>query len=79
MATFTELTTRLAEYRAAESKILLSQEYQVGQGGTARRNRRADLVDVQTQITALEAQIAAAPDNPANRGARRIRYLQPAG
>lgn len=79
MATFTELTTRLAEYRAAESKILLSQEYQVGQGGTARRNRRADLSEVRAEIASLEAKIAAAPDNPANRGARRIRYLRPAG
>ena len=79
MATFTELTTRLAEYRAAESLILKSQEYSVGQGGAARKNRRADLVDVQNQITKLEAAIAAAPDNPANRGARRIRYFRPLG
>lgn len=79
MPTLAELQTRLAEYRAAEARILKSQEYTVGQGGAARRNRRADLADVQTQISALELQIDKHPDNPATRGARRIRYLRPAG
>ena len=79
MPTLAELQTRLAEYRAAESRILKSQEYAVGQGGTARRNRRADLVDVQNQINLLQVEIDKHPDNPATRGARRIRYLRPAG
>ena len=37
---------RLDNYLAAEARILQSQEYAVGQGGTARRNRRADLEQV---------------------------------
>lgn len=77
--TLAELQTRLASYLAAEQKVLQSQEYVVGQGNTARRNRRADLEQIRAEITSLSAQIAAHPDNPANRGARRIRYLRPAG
>lgn len=79
MPSLAELQTRLAEYRAAETRILQSQEYTVGQGGAARRNRRAELADVQAQIKALELDIDKHPDNPATRGARRIRYLRPAG
>lgn len=77
--TYAQLITRLAEYMAAESKVLQSQEYTVGQGGGARRNRRAELADIRAEIASINAQIAAAPDNPANAGARRIRYLRPMG
>jgi hypothetical protein len=77
--TYAELVQRLADYLAAEAKILKSQEYTVGQGGAARRNRRADLDQVQAGIATVQAQISAHPENPANRGARRIRYLRPAG
>jgi hypothetical protein len=77
--TYAQLIQRLAEYLAAESKILQSQEYTVGQGGTARRNRRADLADVRAEIAVINQKIATAPDNPANAGARRIRYLRPMG
>lgn len=79
MPSLADLQTRLAEYRAAETRILQSQEYTVGQGGAARRNRRAELADVQAQIKALELDIDKHPDNPAARGARRIRYLRPMG
>ena len=57
MPNLADLQTRRAAYAAAEMKILQSQEYQVGQGGNARRNRRADLVDIQTAIKDLDAQI----------------------
>ena len=77
--TYAQLVTRLAEYMAAESKVLQSQEYTVGQGGGARRNRRADLAEIRAEIANLNAQIAAAPDNPANAASRRIRYLRPMG
>lgn len=77
--TYAELVQRLANYLDAEAKILKSQEYTVGQGGTARRNRRADLDQVQAGIADTQDQIAKHPENPANRGARRIRYLRPAG
>lgn len=77
--TYAELVQRLATYLAAEAKILKSQEYTVGQGGTARRNRRAELDQVQAGIATVQTQINAHPDNPANCGARRIRYLRPMG
>ncbi len=75
--TLVQLQTRLASYMAAEERILLSQEYNVGQGGTARRNRRADLSEVRAEITLLNQQIAAHPDNTAARAVRRVRYLRP--
>lgn len=79
MTTYADLVSRLASYLQAEQNILKSQEYTVGQGGAARRNRRADLADVQAQIKALQLDIEKHPDNPANRGARQIRYLRPMG
>lgn len=60
MSTLQELQTRRAAYVAAELKILQSQEYVVGQGGNARRNRRADLETVQATIRELDDQIARA-------------------
>jgi hypothetical protein len=75
--TYAELVARLANYLAAEQKILQSQEYVIGQGSTARRLRRADLSEVRDEIKSLQLQIEKAPDNPANSGARRIRYLRP--
>ena len=72
--TLIELTTRRANYLAAEAKILDSQEYQVGQGSTARRNRRADLAEVRDEIAKLTAQINALQN--AASGTRRIRYIR---
>ena len=66
---------RLANYLVAEAKILESQEYTVGQGGTARRNRRADLEQVRAGIKTVQAEIAAL--QAAQSGARRITYLRP--
>lgn len=66
---------RLATYLVAEAKILESQEYAVGQGGTARRNRRADLEQVRAGIKTVQAEIAAL--QAAHSGARRITYLRP--
>lgn len=75
--TLAQLQARLADYLAAEARILQSQEYTVGQGGTARRNRRAELSEVRAQIDALNVQIAAHPDNAAARAVRRVRHLRP--
>ena len=75
--TFEELQARLTSYLDAEQRILQSQEYTIGQGGTARRNRRADLAEVRAEITQLSAQMAAHPQNPANRNVRRVRQLRP--
>lgn len=77
MATFQELQTRLTAYLVAEAKALQSQEYVVGQGNTARRNRRADLEQIRAGITDVTAQMAIHPENPANRNVRRVRQLRP--
>ena len=66
---------RLANYLAAEARILESQEYTVGQGGTARRNRRAELEQVQAGIKTAQAEIASLQS--AQSGARRLIYLRP--
>jgi hypothetical protein len=66
---------RLDNYLAAEARILQSQEYTVGQGGSARRNRRADLEQVQAGIKATQAEIVTL--QAAQSGARRITYLRP--
>ena len=75
--TLVQLQARLDAYLTSELAILQSQEYQVGQGGGARRNRRADLDVVRDEITRLNTQIAAHPDNTAARAVRRVRYLRP--
>ena len=65
---------RLANYLAAEARTLESQEYTVGQGGTARRNRRAELEQVQAGIKTAQAEIASLQ---AAQAGRRITYLRP--
>ena len=76
--TFAELKSRLESYVAAEQAILSgAQEYQVGQGHTARKLRRADLAQIREAITSLQAQIAAAPDNPDRPRRRGVVYLRP--
>ncbi len=57
MATLQELQTRRQAYVDAEMRILQSQEYSVGDGSTARRNRRADLEQVRLAITELDGEI----------------------
>jgi hypothetical protein len=66
---------RLARYLAAETKILESQEYQVGNGGTARRTRRAELEQVQNGIREVRMEIARLTAASTGRG--RISYLRP--
>ena len=63
---------RLDAYLAAETRILQSQEYTVGQGGTARRNRRADLEQVRAGIKECRDEIARLQPAP-----RRVSYLRP--
>lgn len=65
---------RLQSYLDAEARILQSQEYTVGQGGTARRNRRADLEQVRAGITQTQAEIARLQ---AAQFVRRVNYLRP--
>ena len=66
---------RLQQYLDAEARILQSQEYTVGQGGTARRNRRADLLQVQDGIKTVRAEIAQLQAVVGR--ARRVTYLRP--
>lgn len=74
--TVEELKARLALYVAAEAAILgAAQEYQVGQGSTARRLTRADLAEVREEIRRLSGEIALATSSAA-RG-RRITYIRP--
>lgn len=66
---------RLQAYLDAELKILQSQEYQVGNGNTARKTRRADLESVQAGIREARAEIAQL--QAAATRSRRITYLRP--
>lgn len=75
MPSIADMTTRLAQYRAAEEKILQSQEYTVSDGGVQRRMRRADLAEVRAVIKELETDIDKA--KAAASGARRVLYLRP--
>lgn len=54
MATITELQTDLASYKAARDKILLGQEYSIGN----RKLRRPDLAVIERTIRELEHRIA---------------------
>ena len=69
------LQARRDQYVAAETKILLKQEYTIGDGSTARRMRYADLAEVRTTIETLTAQIQRL-DAQAS-GARRVMYARP--
>lgn len=73
--TLAQLQARLDSYLAAEARILESQEYTVGQGSTARRNRRADLEQVRAAISDLRADITKLES--AARGGRRVHQLRP--
>lgn len=66
---------RLASYLQAEQRILESQEYVVGDGGTGRRNRRAELETVRDAITQINSEIAQL--RAASQGTRRVFYINP--
>lgn len=72
--TLTELQEDLAAARAARLRILRAQEYVIGNGGMARRNRLAELEQVTALINDLQAQIAAA--EAAAAGRRRVLYVR---
>ena len=67
---------RLASYLAAEQRILNSQEYQIGQGYAARRNRRAELEQVQNGIRECQQKIGQLQLSQ-NPRARRVIRLRP--
>ena len=70
------LRDRLARYLEAERKILDSQEYLIGNGESARKNRRAELQTVRDGIKDCQDQIdrIEAATNPRT---RRVFQLRP--
>lgn len=73
--TLEQLQQRLQQYLDAEARILQSQEYTVGQGFSARRNRRADLEQVRAGIADCQQQIA--QQQAVSARARRVIQLRP--
>lgn len=72
--TLEQLRSRLQSYLDAEQRILQSQEYWIGTGGTSRRNRRADLESVQAEIRMLRVEIARIEAQQGGR--RRVMYIR---
>lgn len=66
---------RLQSYLDAEKRILDSQEYMIGNGQTARRNRRADLAAVHAGIAQCRADIERLQAQAGR--VRRVAYLSP--
>ena len=66
---------RLQSYLEAEKRILDSQEYMIGNGQTARRNRRADLESVRAGIQQCRADIERLQGQASR--VRRVVYLSP--
>ena len=75
MPSIADMQARLAQYRAAETAILQSQEYTISDGPINRRMRRADLAQVQAVIKQLETDIESAEAQAAGR--RRVLYMRP--
>lgn len=71
--TLDEIDEDLDAAYAARMRILESQETVVGDSGLARRNRRADLEQVNRLIDDLEAHRAAVV--AAANGSRRVRHI----
>jgi hypothetical protein len=69
-----QLQARLDAYLASELKILQSQDYTVGEGATARRNKRADLEAVRSEIKAIRFEIDSL--DAVTSGARRVMYIR---
>jgi len=70
LATLAQLQEDLAAARASRLRILNAQEISSGSGGSNRRVRHAELVEVNALIKDLEAQIAAQGGGSA--GPRRV-------
>lgn len=75
-ATREQLQDRLNAYLAAELRILESQDYTIGDGSTARRNKRADLEQVRSEIAAIRAEIDSM-DAQASGSRRVMRFVAP--
>ena len=77
-----ELQALLNKHLSSLDRILKSQEYAVGNGGEARRNRRAELKQVQDGIDKVRRELAAIDRIEAVRArygrSGRIMYARPA-
>jgi len=69
-----QLQARLDAYLAAELRILESQDYTVGEGSTARRNKRADLEQVRDEIARIRVELDRL--DAATSGVRRVMYIR---
>lgn len=75
-ATREQLQDRLNAYLAAELRILESQDYTIGDGPNARRNKRADLEQVRNEIASIRAEIDSL-DAQAGGARRVLRFVAP--
>ena len=57
MTTLSEAQTKLAEYQAAESRILEAQEVRLGSAGIDRMERQTELVAVQKGIALWQREV----------------------
>jgi hypothetical protein len=73
--TLDQWRTELATLTAARDKTLQSQEYQVGQGSTARRTRRVDFEQLQAAIVQARNNVASLEASQS--GVRRVYNLVP--
>lgn len=69
-----QIQARLDAYLASELRILSSQDYTVGDGATARRNKRADLEQVRAEIATIRAELDKL--DAAAAGTRRVMYIR---
>lgn len=74
--TLQELKDQRALVYASYTEALKSQEYQIGQGGTGRRNRRVDFEPLRLELARLDSEISRL-ETAANLRVRRVRYLRP--
>lgn len=73
--TLEELQAEKAKFLAARDRILESQEYTVGDGVANRRNRRAELEEVNRELRWIDQQIETLVARSSGR--RRVFYARP--
>lgn len=69
--TLAQWQAELATLTAARDKVLSSQEYQVGDGGSARRNRRASIEHLQAAMAEARGNVERLMQRQGG-GARRV-------
>lgn len=74
--TLQELRDQRALVYAAYTAALQSQEFQIGQSGTARRTRRVDFEQLRLELQRLDSEISRL-ETVASCTVCRVRYLRP--